>query len=172
MPEDRKTIPPKIVSECWNLMSFYEKRVSARCYNNPLENRLMRWFIWVMLRVAYTFATCVYIGCPHTGTSSREQAALCTHVHVSMRWMDVWQPCRHRSMSPFCPVVVWNKRYVCHSVTVLVRETAEDDQERTNDGLRTSCCVTFGHAHTMGMVAGRPDVCDVRQLLYRWKVDV
>lgn len=56
------------------------------------------------------------------------------------------------------------------TLTLLVRETAEDNQERTNDVLRTPCCVTFDHERTIDMAAHLTDACNMQQLLYRLKV--
>lgn len=57
------------------------------------------------------------------------------------------------------------------TLTLLVRETAEDNQERTNDVLQTPCCVTFDHARTVDTAVHLPDVGNMQQLLYRLKVD-
>lgn len=103
--------------------------------------------------------TSIYIGYPHTGDSSREQAALFTYVHVSMRWKDVVPPL---VQLPFLSGHSLKQRYACHSVTLLVRETAEDDQESTNDVLLSSCCVTFDHVHTTYLVAIQPNVCGLQ----------
>lgn len=92
---------PKAFFEFGNLMSFYGNRVSVWCYNNPLENGLMRWFIWVTLRVSHSTHNRlhnIYSGHrvpTYTGTSSGEQAALFTRVCVGMRWMDGWQTSFH-----------------------------------------------------------------------------
>lgn len=112
---------------------------------------------------------------PYTGASSREQSALFTHVCVSMRWMDGWQTC-HSYLPPF-HVTFLSRRGLkqrCSmsvTLTLLVRETAGDNQERTNDVLRTPRCVTFDHAPTVDVVACPHDACDTQQLLYRWEED-
>ena len=112
---------PKAFFEFWNLMSFHKNWVSAWCYNNPLKNRLMRWFVWVTL------------GVPHSTRNSRhnslhwvpiyrhlQQGASCPF-HPSVSVWGGWMGDKHanticyRSMSPFCPVVVWNRVAICLS---------------------------------------------------------
>lgn len=62
------------------------------------------------------------------------------------------------------------RHYISVTLTLLVRETAEDNQERTNDVLRIPCCVTFDRVRTADMVACLPELRDRPQLLYRLKV--
>lgn len=116
-------------------MSFYRNRVSAWRYNNPLENRLMRWFIWVTLRIQHSAHNSLHNThlwhweCPYT---SRKQAALFTYMRLRMRWMDGWQTC-HYYLPPshvtFLSCCSLKQRfYTSVTMTLLVRETAEDNK--------------------------------------------
>ena len=74
---------------------------------------------------------------------------------------------RHRYPPPFHVTFLSCRRlkqrhYMSVTLTLLVRETAEDNQERTNDVLQTSCRVTFDPARTVDMAACVPDACDMQ----------
>jgi len=113
---------PKAFFEFWNLMSFYGNRVSAWCYNNPLENRLMRWFMWVPLRGTHS-------------TYSRRHNIQMWHLQLlqlpltgnrlpfSPASMSVWGGWKS-DMPPSCPYRAWNRDTIClsHWTSLLERQ--------------------------------------------------
>lgn len=177
MPEDRKTIPPKSISEFWNLVSFHWNTVSTWCYNNPLESRLIRWFIFVttphLQQSARHISVTVSAGCTCTGTFSGKQVALYTYICVCVRWMDMWQTYHHSlqviSVTFLSCAHLKHRSYMSVIPTLFVKETGEDNQERTNDVLQIPCCVTFDRACTVDKLAC-PQTLHSYSL--KWKIDL
>lgn len=164
MPEERKTIPPKVVPEFWNLMSFDENRESGWRYNNTLENKLMRprevclEYKFVALHRASTYRY-LQRGGGH--------AALCTHVRVSVRCLRGWQPHQHRAKSPFCPVLV---RHSDTSVTLsrsLLERKIRSEQTSLllGDLWPCTCSRHGGRATIIGWLIKSPDIIRIFQHL-------
>lgn len=170
MPEGRKTNPPKSILEFWNLMSLYENRVSAWFCNNTLENRLMRWFIWVTQRALHSTHNSPHN--THQWLSLHrvpmyrylKQGASCLFSPLSVSLWSGWIGDKHattichNSTSPFCPVGAWNRDAICLSHWSSLLERQQLNQARTNYVLQTPPrCVTFDHACTVDMVVCLPE---------------
>lgn len=88
--------------------------------------------------------------------------------------MDGWQTCHYFLLLLHVIFLscgsLTQRHYISVTLTLLVRETAQDNQERTSDVLRIPCCVTFDHVRTVDVVTCLPELCDMQQLLYRSKV--
>lgn len=177
MPEDRKTIPPKSISEFWNLVSFHWNTMSTWCYNNPLESRLIRWFIFVTTPHVQQSARHISLTQSLLGVRVQVLSAgrrlLSPSICVCVRWMDMWQTYHHSlqviSVTFLSCARLKHRSYMSVILTFFVKETGEDNQERTNDVLQIPCCVTFDRACTVDKLAC-PQTLHSYSL--KWKIDL
>lgn len=103
----------------------------------------MRWFTRERHTTVCTGCNLNRVSTHSTGATDREQAALLTcSVCVNMTQIDGWRTSRG-SQPPLCVTFFFffgpkieQQRCVSAVLTLLVRETAEDNQRRTNDVLQ------------------------------------